>query len=927
MKPTIRHSNRALAFTTALAISLTWGCSRQGPEAQLEKARTAIAAGETRAAEIHLKNVLQKSPDDRQARMMLASVYAGRRDFASAGKEWQRALELGAEPDLVLPGLLEARVLTGDPKGAIAEAGRHTLGEPGAVARAAYWTGRAHQAIGRAAEAEASYTAALTARPDLHVASVGLASVKAAQGDRAGAESLVDAVLAKAPSLPEGLLMKAELRLAAGDRDAARAALERAVEIDGSRVEPRLLLVSLLIDGQDVPAASRQLEGLRQVAPGHPTTLYLGAMLDFRQDRLDAARDGVQAALKVAPDYLPAIALAGNVALAQGSLEVAEQHARKLSDLAPNAPAGARLLASIQLRRNEPDRALQTAKAVLARGVSDPVLFGIAGEAALRRNDFPTAISFFERAARLDPSNAARRTGLGLAQLAAGRTDAGFESLEAAATLDGASTQADLALIDARIRARQFDQALAAIDRLAKKKPEAGIADGLRGTVYLAKNDRVQARESFESALRREPSYYPAIANLVNLDVRDGKAADARARLEALVQKDPRNVQVAVALADLIVRTGGKPDEAERILKQARSANPNDVEAAVALARLQIQTNRARDAIPMLQQMLGQQPDDRRLLNALGTAYVRAQDTQQAIETFEKLVALDPRSAAAHQRLGEIKSSLGDPTGAAVSFRQAAALDPKAAGPQIALASMLMKEGRTEQARGVAVSLQKDLPASPAGLALEGDLLASEQKWSAAADAYRKALAVERSAPLVIKHHRALMQARRDADAAAALADALKRTPNDPMLRGYAGEVAVQARQWGAAAEHYRTILATSPNNVVALNNLAWSLRELRDPSALKYAEEAYRLAPGSPAVIDTLAMIVGDAGNAKRAVELMKEAVAKAPGSPMMHLHYAESLAKAGDRDAARATAEAILQKFPDAAEAGRAKQLLSRL
>jgi putative PEP-CTERM system TPR-repeat lipoprotein len=650
-------------------------------------------------------------------------------------------------------------------------------------------------------------------------------------------------------------------------------------------------------------------------------------MLDFRQGRTDAARDGVQAVLRVAPDYAPAIALAGSIALAQGALEAAETHARKLADRTPNSIEGVRLLAAVHLRRNDAERALQTAKSLLDRGVQDPVLLGIAGEAALRRNDVVAATGYFERASKLDPGNALRRTSLGLAQIAAGRNDLGFGTLESAAEIDANSAQADLALISARMRAKQYDQALAAIDRLEKKQPGKPLAHGLRGSVHLARSDVASARASFEAALRADPTYFPATASLAELDVRAGKPDDARKRLEAAVQKDPRNVQAAIALARLMERTGAKTEDVEALLKRTRGANPDSIEPALALAQLQIRTNRARDAIPTLQQSLNQHPDDRRLLEVLGTAFLRSDEKQQAIDTFEKLVALEPNSTSALIRLGEIKANSGDTTGAMAAFRQAASLDPKAPGPQVAIAALLVKDGKIAEARRIATTMQKELPSSAAGLALEGDLLAAERKWPEAADAYRRAAAVERSPQLVIKRHVALMRAGRSQEASTVLADAIRSAPGDVALQMYAGEVAVSGKQWQAAVGHYEAVIAAAPANAVARNNLAWSLHELGDPKALEHAEEAYRLAPRAPAILDTLAAIVAERGDSKRAVGLLKEATALSPDAPALRLHYARVLAKSGDRPAARENAELLIRKFPDAPETAAARQLLASL
>ena len=284
-------------------------------------------------------------------------------------------------------------------------------------------------------------------------------------------------------------------------------------------------------------------------------------------------------------------------------------------------------------------------------------------------------------------------------------------------------------------------------------------------------------------------------------------------------------------------------------------------------------------------------------------------------------------AAPLHLRLGEIKASLGDAAGAMASFKQAADLDRKAPGPQFGIAAMLLKEGKREEAFKVARTLQQQLPNSPVGLSLEGDLLAADKQWPQAAALYQKALGLERSATLIAKQHNALRQSGRAPEAEALLRGAIQATPNDLPLRMYAGEQAMAANQWKAGAEHYDVVVKAAPGNVVAMNNLAWCLYELRDARALPLAEEAYSKAPQSPAIIDTLGLVLLEKGETKRALDLLKQAAALAPKAADIRWHYVQALAKSGDKVAAKTEAQAIEREFPETAQAKQARDLGAKL
>jgi cellulose synthase operon protein C len=937
-----RPDSRASGVAAALvAAALLAGCDMGTSAQRLEKARAALAARDMPAAEIQIKNYLQKAPGDGEARLLLAQLHAINRDWGSAEKEWRRALEIGVGPERAQPGLLAALVEQGNVKGALEAADWYTLSQPEAKAAVAYWRGRALRMSGQPERAQASFENALALAPGLHPARVAVLALKAERGDVAGALSAVDVLLREAPEQPEALLFKADLLLARRDAPGARDALTRAIAADPRDPQGRIRLVSLLTDLRDYPAAEAEQAGLAKIAPKLPITRHLQAVLDFRMNRLDRARDGAQDVLRLVPDYVPALALAANVALAQNALEQAEQFARTAVDRAPDSLPGLRLLASVLLRKNEPERALQVAKSGLVRGVEDGALLAIAGEASLRRNESEAAAGFFERAVKADPTDPAKRTGLGMARIAAGRAVAGLADLEAAAELDTQNTQADLALIMARLRARQFDAALAAVERLHRKQPTQALTHNLRGTVMLARGDVVKARASFERALQLDPLFFAAISNLAELDLRDRQPQAARQRFEAALSRDPGNVPAMLALAQLAGRTGAGPDEVLVLLQRALAADPASVEAVIAMARHRVQRNQPREAIPPLQQALGLHPNSPALLDALGHAFLAAGERQQAIDSFERLLAASPGSPVIHRRIAEIKSQFGDAGGARASLAQAAELERTPVAQRNA-ATFLAESRPPEQRRASGSTapqqsrvepLQPLRPLEAAGKArvaspeATGDRLAEERNWTGAADAYATALAAQRSTPLAVKHHQALLRSGRQADAATALREALRRAPADTPLNMYAAEQAMLGKDWKTAVLLYDAVVKANPADVVALNNLAWSLNELKDPRALTVAREAYAKAPGTAQVAHTLGTILLEGGDPKRGIELLRQAIVLAPKAPEYRLRHVRALVSTGDRAAAKAAIDTLLRDFPQTAQAKEAERLAAAL
>ncbi|MBT6276731.1 MAG: tetratricopeptide repeat protein, partial [Chromatiales bacterium] len=107
----------AIAFRATLLLAtatLLGGCDT-GPTAEefLAKAQAAIAANDTSAAVVELKNTLQVDPKNADARWLLGDIYMKSSQGAAALKEFERAQALGIKSDKLVVAMLRARLLQG----------------------------------------------------------------------------------------------------------------------------------------------------------------------------------------------------------------------------------------------------------------------------------------------------------------------------------------------------------------------------------------------------------------------------------------------------------------------------------------------------------------------------------------------------------------------------------------------------------------------------------------------------------------------------------------------------------------------------------------------------------------------------------------------------------------------------------------------
>lgn len=84
----------------------------------------------------------------------------------------------------------------------------------------------------------------------------------------------------------------------------------------------------------------------------------------------------------------------------------------------------------------------------------------------------------------------------------------------------------------------------------------------------------------------------------------------------------------------------------------------------------------------------------------------------------------------------------------------------------------------------------------------------------------------------------------------------LKQHPDDAYARLALAETLINQGAIGEALSHYHQILALNPDNITALNNLAWHLRLDRPEQALACITQAASIAPESPEVLDTMGVL-----------------------------------------------------------------------
>ena len=899
------------------------GKSTQTTEQLLTEAKQYQQKGDLKSAMIQLKNAVEKSPENGEARLELGRLELDTADYASAEKEFRKARAAGIAADRVLPLLAKAMSQQGKFKEILEEV------SPEIAAKSApllTLRGEALLATGRVEDAKQAFDQAVALSPDSGDALLGQARYAIVKQDKASAERYISEAVAKDPKNPDVLMAQGTMLRTQGKSDEALAFFDKALALNPNHRTAHIEKAYIHITRGKFPEAKAEIDAAEKNAPGNLLVTYTRGLYEFSQGKYQAAQDALQRVLKAAPEHMPSILLSGASELNLGSIEQAEVHLQHYLSSNPNDVYARKLLAQAQLKSAQPADAVNTLAPALKSAADDPQLLALAGESYMQVHNFDKASAYLEKATALAPKAASLRTSLGLSKLAQGDKAGGLSELELATSLDPKSGHATMALVQTEMSLKHYDKALAAVEALEKEQPENPQVLTLKGAVYMVKGDVPAARAALDKAVALNPTFIPAVQNLARLDLVEKKPEVAKQRYEKVLQKEKDNADAMRALGELALMQN-RPEEATSWFEKASAANPNAVGPAITLGRHYMRIGQAQKALTLARKFQTANPTNPQLLELLGQAKVANKDFSGALETYSQLVNVVPKSAAPHLRLAGVHMLMQNNTAAADDLKRAVELQPDMLQARLAQVELAMRMGRADEALALTRQIQKINDKSPVGYATEGDVLMAQKKPALALPAYDKALALVKAPEILVKSLQAMTQSGKAKEAQARAAQWLKDHPDDVLISMYVAENDLAAKDYKAAIPRLEAIVKRTPNNAAALNNLAYAYQQVKDPRALATAEQAYKLAASNPGVMDTLGWLLVEQGDTGRGLPLLQKASSLAPKSSEVRYHLAVGLSKSGDKAGARKELDKLLSEDKTFAQADEARALLKAL
>lgn len=906
-----------LGLLLALAGGLA-GCDSfdASPEEHLSKGVAYFQEGDLSAASIEFRNVLQEQPQNARARFYLGVTRLNTGEYELALKDLTKAKELGySAQEIVLP-LTQAHARAGSLEKALAVKAEEGM-PPGEVARWHVVRGRAALSLGRRERAEGEFREALLADPGSAEARLGQAILAQAEGDWERASAWVDRVLAVEEAHAGAWRIRAMHALRDERREAALESLTRAIE-NSSPVRPADVFQRGLLRFKegDLKGAREDAELLSEITGEEPRAPYLRGLIELRDGRLDAAQSAMEEALSRTDQFpAPRLVLAALHGEA-GYHEQAQYQLNQYQAAKPDDPVVTLMRAVLAASRDRVERARELLEQYLSEQPGDR-----------------WALTLRARLAE----EGGVGDGLFRETVLSGITAEGEEQVQAAGGEGGsgpqpreevsyAGAEAHEAVVEA-IGEGRYEQALTELDRLIAAHPEDPRLFNLRGGAYTALGQWERAFQAYQEALELEPAYISPMRNLGRLLARVDRRELALQVYRRGHERHPEHLGLALDLAGLEMASG-QLRRAGEVLEAAIERHPKAPSPRVLEAQRQLRLGEAQAALDTLAPLSGVEGAERvELLRTKARAYEALGSPAQARAHWERLVERRPEDAGLRVELARSLVALEAYATAREQLHKAAQLAPDDPRPRVLEMRTYMREGDYERANALYAQLRSEELGIERELLSQGaDLAMAQGDYATAIERLRRAQEVEPTEAGAVALARAHRRAERPERARAVLEAWSQERSGEPgpAAKRLLAELLDRAGEGEAAARLYRQLLLENPDDVVALNNLAWLIHDDRPRQAVAMSERALELAPGLTEARHTLALALRQAGETERAVQALEQVVAEAERERYV-LDLAELYIEQRRWAEARDPLQRLLESG-DLADPQRARRLLER-
>lgn len=725
-------------------------------------------------------------------------------------------------------------------------------------------------------------------------------------------------------------LKNARAEVEKGDCVKARAEAEAAVALDATAADGFFIIAQCDLKDEKYKEAGVNFAKGLALKPDSVEAIRGAARAALVNNQLDEAKRLADRAEAYGDTSGELQVIQGGIAMKKKLVPVAISYLSKALEANPNDEEAIVGLSSAYLNSGQREKA----NALLAKAESalpnSPTILSLLLTMALQDRDTDTAEKYLQRLMLIKPGEPDLILQSADLRFLSGKREEGLEILTgfleahpdadairvrlASIDADGGNFDKGLALLDAAPqqnsviqlhkssilgRAGRTDEAIKALKDLTSNPSAGREADDARFglvEIYLQLGKQDEALAELDAILAKDPENMEAYSLRGRVYFTKQRFLEAIEDLEKAHADQPANHYVSLALADAF-NASGNAAKAEEIIGEIIRMEPRFSQAYLTLSNLYLMQERPEAALMTLNIGKTSAPDDASIPFAEADILTVLGRFDKAAEALEPFADKDGVAETALMRIANIYGEAGNHAKAIAAFDRVLKRNPAAREAAEGKIKALLAQNKAKAALEFAEKRFADRPDDPAAAFIMGETALAARNAEKAEKGFSRALEMAPKWDQPLTYLAQIYSAQGKPDKALQLAEETSaKAPDSPGPLLVKAMMQEQKTEMDAAETTYRNILAAHPDNTLANNNLAFLLtRHKPDDARLKEAESLAEKAAKSeiPATLDTLGWIQHLLGKNVEAEKNIRLALGGSERNPTYSLHLAAALAE----------------------------------
>lgn len=481
------------------------------------------------------------------------------------------------------------------------------------------------------------------------------------------------------------------------------------------------------------------------------------------------------------------------------------------------------------------------------------------------------------------------------------------------------------------LKQNKIEEAQNKVSALLKQTPDEPEFHNLQALLDTLKKDTPAAQQSYQKAIELDQRNILAHIGLAKLALESGELDKAKEYANKTLAINDKTINAYLLLADIALKQKNN-NEVESVLLNAhekvKGNITSEIEVVKNLGKFYAMQKQPEKIIPLSEDIAKRYPNNNAALSILADAQIVNDKKQLAEQTLLQIISQEKLDINHRLLLAKLLSEHPDKEKDVLKLLdEAAAIESNNPQATAFKTAYLIKLQRYPEALKLADKTDAQFPKLALGKLLKGDVYLAEKKLDKALEAYQKAYQIQPNDKVLFVIVDIMNAQRKTPEAIKLLNQESEKNNKNGVIHFKLATIYQQQNDNKQAETHYKAILAEQPDNVLALNNLAFLYSQQNNPQALELAKKAYEKAPESAAILDTYGYILVKQGQHAEGLTVLEKAASLAPKTNDIQFHLAEAYSVNDNNPKAIEILETIVKAEQNFSEKKAAVSLLDKL